>query len=58
MLILSEKWIKELLSRPETGIGYHIVSVILKNGKKYDQVVIDSGYLTKIRGMKNIPFKE
>lgn len=58
MLALSGKWHKQLDSMGETGMGYIIVSVILKNGKRYDQVIIDSGFLTRIKGMKGIPFTE
>lgn len=32
-LHLSEKWIAILLNLPEKGMGYHLVNVILKNGK-------------------------
>ena len=44
-------------SLPETGMGYVVASVILKDGKRYDQVVIDSGYITKIRGYATIEFE-
>jgi hypothetical protein len=30
---LPERWIAELLSFPEAGMGYQLVKVILKNGK-------------------------
>lgn len=58
MLTLSEKWIKKLVSQPETGMGYHIVTVKLKDGTIFNQVVVDSGFITKIKGIKDIPFKE
>lgn len=43
---------------PETGMGYVIASIILKDGRRFDQVVIDSGYITRIRGYKSIDFTE
>lgn len=58
MLTLSDKWLRQLDSMGETGMGYIIVSVILKSGKRYDQAIIDSGYLTRIRGIMEIPFTE
>jgi hypothetical protein len=58
MIKLSAKWAKELVSKPETGMGYQVVSIVLKDGKKYDQVVIVEGQITKIRGLKDIPFNE
>lgn len=39
-------------------MGYQVVSVILKDGKRYDRVVIDSGFVTKIKDMDEIPFQE
>jgi hypothetical protein len=39
-------------------MGYQIASVILKDGRRFDQVVIVGGYLTKIKDLKYIPFSE
>jgi hypothetical protein len=58
MIALSEKWAKTLLEQPEAGMGYQIVSIVLKDGKRYDRAVVDSGYLTRIKGLSGIPFKE
>ncbi len=37
-------------------MGYQIADIVLKDGKIYKQVVIDSGFITRVRGLKNIPF--
>jgi hypothetical protein len=58
MINLSPKWAKELAGKPETGMGYQVVSVVLNNGKKLDQVVIVEGRITQIRGFGDIPFAE
>lgn len=58
MLQLSNKWGPLLISQPETGMGYQVASIILKNGSRYDQVLIESGYITRIRGLDDIPFTE
>jgi len=58
MLQLSDKWGPKLVSQPETGMGYQVASIILKDGSRYDQVLIESGYITRIRGITNIPFSE
>jgi hypothetical protein len=55
---LSKKWAPILLAQGETGMGYQVVSVILQDGRKFDQVVIVSEYITKVRGYKDIPFQE
>jgi len=40
----------------ETGMGYHVVSVTLKSGKRFDQVVTSEGCVIHVRGHKQIPF--
>ncbi len=40
----------------ETGIGYQVVSVELRDGRKFDQVVTSEGHVIEVRGFKEIPF--
>jgi hypothetical protein len=51
---------KECLARlkhvAEAGIGYHIVSVELKDGRNFDQVVVSEGCIIEVRGYAGIPF--
>jgi len=43
----------------ETGMGYFVVDAILKDGRKFKQVVVDSGYVALVRGYgPEIPFTE
>jgi len=56
MITLPTKWATELASKSETGMGYQVVSVTLKDGKRFDQVVVVEGRVTEIRGRKDIPF--
>jgi hypothetical protein len=58
MLQLSDKWGPVLVSQPETGLGYQVASIILKDGARYDQALIEAGYVTRIRGLEEIPFRE
>lgn len=58
MIELTGKWAKELRSQPETGMGYQVVSVILKDGKRFDQVVIVEGRITEVRGLQETQFTE
>ncbi len=58
MVNLSAKWAEVLLAEPETGMGYQIVSVELKDGTKFDQVAVIGGAITQIRGHNEIPFIE
>jgi hypothetical protein len=40
----------------ETGIGYQIVSVELKDGRCFHQVVASEGCIIEVRGYGEIPF--
>lgn len=40
----------------ETGIGYQVVSVELKDGRCFDQVVASEGCIIEVRGYGEIPF--
>jgi len=40
----------------ETGIGYQVVSVELRDGRKFDQVVASEGCVIQVKGFKEIPF--
>lgn len=40
----------------ETGIGYQVVSVKLRDGRLFDQVVASESCVIEVRGFKEIPF--
>jgi len=40
----------------ETGIGYLVISVELKDGRCFDQVVASEGCIIEVRGYEEIPF--
>jgi len=58
MVHLSSKWISHLIAQPETGVGYQVASVLLHDGRRFNQVVINGGYITQIRGLDDVPFQE
>ncbi len=58
MFRLSSKWAKQLELMPETGMDYQVVAVVLKDGTRFDQVVVVEGCITQIRGRPDIPFTE
>jgi hypothetical protein len=58
MLALSNKWAPILLAQPETGMDYQVASVFLADGRRFDQVVVSSGYITKVGDDSHIPFSE
>lgn len=58
MITLSKIWASDLASKPETGMGYQVVTVLLKDGRRFDQVAVVEGQITEIRGREDIPFTE
>ena len=58
MFELSEKWAPFLTNQPETGMGFQVVTIHLCDGRIFEDVVIDSGHITRIGYSLNIPFAE
>lgn len=58
MLRLSSKWADFFRSQPETGMGYVIATVVLKDGRRYPRVAITGGIIDSIEGYSSIPFVE
>ena len=58
MLALSDKWASIVVSQPESGMNYQIASVFLKDGTRFDQVLITGGYIAKVGESTDIPFRE
>lgn len=56
-LLPAEKWAEFLRNQPETGMGYWTGNITLVDGRIFHDVIIDSGYITKIRGRADIPFE-
>jgi hypothetical protein len=40
----------------ETGLGYHTVSIQLKDGRHFDQAIASEGYIIAVRGFNDAPF--
>jgi len=53
---VSDKWADYLVNQPETGMGYWVVSVTLKDGRSYDRVVVNGGLVTQVYGEDTVPF--
>lgn len=58
MLALSRKWAPYLVAQPETGMGYQIVTLVLRDGRRFEQVIVQGGFITQIRGLQSLPFAE
>jgi hypothetical protein len=53
---IPSQFVDQLKREEETGIGYQIVSVELKDGRYFDQVATSEGHIIEVRGYKQIPF--
>ena len=59
MFRLTEKRFADFFRKqPETGMGYWVVTVYLKDGRVFPQTVVSGGYLAPVRYHKEIPFTE
>jgi hypothetical protein len=58
MLRLSTKWSEFFRDEPETGMGYVVVTVILKDGCRYARAVVTGDIIGSINGNTVIPFTE
>lgn len=54
----SGRWRLKVKNLGETGMGYTVVAVTLKDGRKFNQAVIDTGIMSRVRGLADIPFTE
>ena len=53
---IPEAFFEDLRRGAETGIGYKVASVGLKDGRRFDQVVVSECYIIEVRGYSEIPF--
>ena len=37
---LADRWIQHLCRLPETGMGYHVVDVVLRNGQRVRNILV------------------
>ena len=53
---MPREWAEYLRRQRETGPGYQVVSVQLRDGKRFDQVVASEGCVIHVRGHRDVPF--
>jgi hypothetical protein len=58
MLALSKRWASVLLAQPESGMGYQIATVTLKDGRQFPRSIITEGRITKVGDSNEIPFAD
>ena len=55
-IALSNTWAQLFQSTTETGMGFHTGNVELTDGRRFNDVIFTSGYITKVRGYAVVPF--
>jgi hypothetical protein len=53
---IPREYADHLKRQGETGMGYQVVSVTLKDGKHFDQVLTSEGCVIQVRGHRDVPF--
>ena len=53
---LPKKWSDYLFKQPESGMTYQIVTITLRDGRKFEVSVTDSHIIGRVRGYSGIPF--
>ncbi len=53
---IPREWAAQLKRQSDTGIGYQVVAVTLKDGKHFDQVLTSEGCVIQVRGYQEVPF--
>ena len=56
LVAIPNAFVETLKRASETGIGYQVISVELRDGRCFDQVVTSEGCIIEVRGYKEIPF--
>jgi len=44
-----------LVNQPETGMGYQVCTIRLRDGREFKQAIVDSGFVSKIKDIDGIP---
>lgn len=58
MKTLPKTWSDFLFPKPETGMGYQVVAVTLRDGRKIEDVaIIQSEVIGEVRGHDDVPFE-
>jgi hypothetical protein len=56
LLRLPDEWASGLVRQPESGMGYQVATVCLRDGSRVENVVIRGGYIVSVGGATDIPF--
>ena len=58
MLQLGDRWADVLARERESGMGYQVVTIRLKDGRQFAGVTVVGGVINRVAGAEAIPFAE
>ena len=58
MLQLGDRWADVLARERESGMGYQVVTIRLKDGRRFAGVTVVGGVINRVAGAETIPFAE
>jgi len=58
LVSIPREWADYLKRQGETGMGYQVVAVHLKDGRRFEQVVASEGCIIEVRGYRTVPFTQ
>jgi hypothetical protein len=57
LITIPNEWADSLKGQGDTGLGYQVVSVGLKDGWRFDPVVASESCVIQVRGYGDVPFE-
>lgn len=57
LVTIPNGWADYLRRQEPTGLGYQVVSVKLKDGRTFGQVIVSEGCVIQVRGHREVPFQ-
>jgi len=58
LLQLGDRWADVLARECESGMGYQVVTIRLKDGRQFAGVTVVGGVINRVEGAQSIPFAE
>jgi hypothetical protein len=58
LLQLGDRWADVLARERESGMGYQVVTIRLKDGRQFAGVTVVGGVINRVEGAQSIPFAD
>jgi hypothetical protein len=58
LVTIPSECVDYLKRQGDTGLGYQVVSVNLRDGRSFGHVIVSEGCVIQVRGHRGVPFKQ